>query len=255
MNFYTVAIEGMPGLLLNAKYSMNDFKRDLYPKAFNKYYEQNLVIFEALENGYTGVVDKEQFIKNMAEALVKAAEETLAAEVKKSKRESMLLDFNLCLAIYTYPAISEFKGTSSEPFRDALMVAWKEAFPKTNVQASTFEDINKGFKRKFCYITTAACETFGKADDCYELNLLREYRDDYLMSQVDGESIVQEYYDLAPTIVKHINQKAESREIYAEIWKDYIDPCIHLIEQNEKKACRELYVKMVRDLQEQYFVS
>ena len=55
--------------------------------------------------------------------------------------------------------------------------AWKEAFPKSALQATSFEEIEQGFRKKFCYITSAVCETFGKPDDCYELTLLRNYRD------------------------------------------------------------------------------
>lgn len=255
MNFYTVAIEGMPGLLLDAEQPMAGFKRENYPNQFKKYYEKNLVIFEAIENGYNTVVDKEQFLKNMAHALVDAAVQNLDAISKKGKQESKLLDFNLCLAVYTLPSILEFKGVSSEPLKDLILDTWKEKFPKTNVQAATFESINKGFKRKFCYVTTAVCETFGKPDDCYELMLLREYRDGYLVSQRDGEELVQEYYDLAPSIVKHINQRDNREEIYSGIWTAYLDPCIRMIESGNHEECKELYIKMVRDLQDQYFIS
>lgn len=255
MNFYAVAIEGMPGLLLEVEQPMSAFKRDLYPKAFKSYYEKNLVVFEALENGYSTVVDKEQYIKNMAQALADAAEQGINQIDKKSKQENQLLDFNLCLAVYILPAVLEFNGASSEPLKEAILTAWKEKFPKTNVQASTYESINQGFKRKFCYITTAACETFQKSDDCYELELLREYRDTYLSAQADGEAIVHEYYDLAPTIVKHINQRQDRREIYAGIWEAYIDPCIRMIEKGQKEDCKEKYIQMVRDLQQQYFIS
>ena len=34
------------------------------------------------------------------------------------------------------------------------------------------------------------------------------------MEQENGEAIVYEYYDLAPTIVKHIDQRKDAKEIY-----------------------------------------
>jgi len=255
MNFYTVAFTGMPSLLLEAKASIKEFQRDVYPKAFKRYYENHLVILEALENGYNSAVDKETYINNMATELVDSATKKIDAESKRGQKETLLLDFNLSLAIYVYPAILEFNGAVTPAFKESLIQKWKECFPKTSVQAADFETINKGFKRKFCYITTAVCETFGKEDSCYELTLLREYRDDYLEKQPQGAEIINEYYDLAPSIVKHINQREESEQIYAGIWQEYLEPCIQMIEQGEKKACKGLYVKMVRDLQKQYFLS
>ncbi len=73
------------------------------------------------------------------------------------------------------------------------------------------------------------------------------------MNQEEGEEIVQEYYNLAPTIVKHINKKKDSKKIYADIWSDYLSPCISLIEEGKNEECQELYVKMVRGLQKLYF--
>ena len=62
--------------------------------------------------------------------------------------------------------------------------------------------IENGLKRSFCYITTAVCKSLNKPDDCYELNLLREYRDQYLDGDKGWRDSCKEYYNIAPTIVK-----------------------------------------------------
>ncbi|MEF2851847.1 MAG: hypothetical protein U0N86_05365, partial [Lachnospiraceae bacterium] len=94
MSFYTTAIEGLPGMLLNVDDPIGNFKRKRYPTAFEAYYEQHLVTLEALENGYQQVIDKEQYLANMAEAVAAAAEETLMQEKKKNKRANLLVDYN-----------------------------------------------------------------------------------------------------------------------------------------------------------------
>ena len=81
---------------------------------------------------------------------------------------------NLSLVVYLYPAVLKYEGESGKPFSEKLAAAWKEHFPDTNVSPATYEQINGGFKRKFCYITTAACTVLGKPDDCYELNCFPE---------------------------------------------------------------------------------
>lgn len=253
MNDYTLSIEGMPKLLSEIEDPIGKFKKELYPDAFKKYHEKNLVTYQAIEHYYESTEKKEEFIKELGGLIAKSAGEEVEQLKKKSQKEKLLTDYNLCLAVYVLPGILEFKGASSQALADALVAAWKEQFPTTNVQAASFEQINSGFQRKYCYITTAVCETFGKPDDCYELTLLRNYRDTYLMEQEDGEEIIREYYDLAPTIVKHINRKENSGEIYKSIWTDYLSPCIQMIENGRQEECKSLYIQMVRDLERTYF--
>lgn len=41
--------------------------------------------------------------------------------------------------------------------------------------------LNSGSSSSGCYITTAACSSFKKSDDCYELNMFRRFRDNWLI--------------------------------------------------------------------------
>ena len=101
-----------------------------------------------------------------------------------------------------------------------------------------------------CYITSAVCTSLNKPDDCYELNLLRQFRDDCLKNEADGQKLIDEYYNTAPSIVQKINLKENSSEILQDIYIEYISPCIGLIEKNEYLNCKNMYCKMVRDLQQ-----
>ena len=67
------------------------------------------------------------------------------------------------------------------------------------------------------------------------------------MEQEDGEAIIHEYYDVAPTIVKHINHSDRKEEVYRHIWETYLNPCIHMIESERMQECRDLYIQMVHD--------
>ena len=101
-----------------------------------------------------------------------------------------------------------------------------------------------------CYITTAICEEQHKSDDCYELTLLRDFRDHWLKYQPGGKELIRQYYDIAPTIVANIAKQPNHSEIYQQINEQYLKPCIHLIESGNKERCKELYIEMVEDLQE-----
>lgn len=253
MNEYTLSVEGMPKLLSEIEDPIANFKRKVYPVAFKAYYEKNLVTYQAIETYLETAEDREGFLKKLGSLVAEVAGEQIDQCKKKAQREKLLTDYNLCLVVYVLPGILEFKGSSSEQVADAVVAAWKERFPTTNLQGASFEQINSGFERKFCYITTAVCSTFGKPDDCYELTLLRDYRDTYLCGQEGGASLIQEYYDLAPTIVKHIDRQENSSEIYRQIWSEYLSPCIHLIEEGKNEDCKHLYTKMVRELEASYF--
>ncbi|KMZ54633.1 cell wall-associated protease [Dorea sp. D27] len=84
---------------------------------------------------------------------------------------------------------------------------------------------------------------------------LRAYRDEYLMSTEDGRALVDEYYDIAPGIVQIINMQKDADEIYEELYKNCLAPCISCIEAGEEEQCRELYTRMVRGLQKKYLYS
>ena len=109
---------------------------------------------------------------------------------------------------------------------------------------------SSGGKSGWCFITTAACEYFGKPDNCYELTMLRQFRDGWLTAQPGGEELIREYYRVAPSIVEKLDVAEQRDAIYREIWNHYIIPCVRLIEQNAYKPCRALYEKMVLDLKQ-----
>lgn len=253
MNNYLVGLEGMQNMLNDFDKPMETFKRKSYQQNFEKLYAKYVPMMDAIEAVYTSVLEPEATLENMAGALVETAEKRMERCVKKYQKETVMMDLNMAMAVYVFPILLHYKGKSSQPLVDKILARWKEAFPKSNLQAADFEFIEKGFHKKFCYITTAVCQTFQKPDDCYELTLLRDYRDHYLAELPEGEEIIRAYYDVAPTIVKHINRRDDSAAVYEGIWSKYLSPCISLIEEGEKEACKDLYIKMVRDLQKEYF--
>ncbi len=254
MNYYLTGIEGMPKLLdCCGGDPMPHFKKKTYAAEFRRMYQEHLVTLDAVENCYNTVIDKEQCLKNMADALVEYAYEKVAACKSRNRKDRAMMDLSLTMAVFVLPIVLEFHGNSSKPLADRLVASWKEKFPKSSLQAAEFSYIEQGFHKKFCYITTAVCETYGKSDDCYELTLLRDYRDTYLSGLPGGDELVRQYYDIAPSIVKHIGQRENAHEIYRSIWEQYLAPCITMIEEGRLEECRSRYEEMVHTLGEKYF--
>lgn len=183
------------------------------------------------------------------------AAEQLAAVPSKRKRDLACLDFNMNMVSFFVPLLGEISSVKTKEFTEKMIELYNERMPDNKIGHSTREQIQGGFKKGLCYITTAVCRSLDKPDDCYELTLLRNYRDQYLLESKEGMDTVNEYYNIAPTIVKRIDRQEDSASIYAGIWQDYLSPCVHLIEEGKEKECQMLYSDMVRKLEKKYLYS
>lgn len=65
--------------------------------------------------------------------------------------------------------------------------------------------------------------------------------------------MIQEYYDVAPTIVKHIDRRENAEDIYRGIYETYLRTCIGLIREDKNEQCRKVYTDMVYELEDKYF--
>ena len=99
-----------------------------------------------------------------------------------------------------------------------------------------------------CYVTHACCEHLGLPDNCYELTMLRQFRDEWLSSQNEGRGLIQRYYETAPAIVEKINVHPDKEKIYDIIWNEYILQCVRLIENGDNEATKTLYVAGITGL-------
>lgn len=254
MNDYEIAMAGMKEALKDHEALLQAFTRKQYAGKFSEYYMTLVPAMDAIENLYEKVVETDTMLDNMARGLVDTAEELLDAAPKR-ERERLNINLSLAMAGYVFPVLLKYGGDSSGPLVDHVAKVWKDRFPKSNLTPAQYEDIEAGFHKKFCFITTACCRNKNKPDDCYELTLLRRYRDTYMASLPDGQELIGMYYDIAPSIVKHINRRKDAGRIYDRIWNTYILPCIGLIEEGKYEDCRLLYSKMVMDLKEKYFYA
>ena len=252
MTDYQIAISGLETIFLDTDALIQSFKKAAYPPAFQKFYLKQVPVFDAIENLYGTVVDKDTMLENMAEAVASHAQDLLDKEVRRN-RETLRINISLVMAGFIFPSILKYGGASSQPLIEAIQKKWKEHFPKMNISAAPFEDIESGFHRKWCYITTAACQYRGMEDDCEELNLLRAYRDTYMMSAPQGAQMIHDYYDVAPSIIKHINRRSDCRVIYDDLWERFIDPCITDIREGQLQECLETYTEMVLEMKDKYF--
>lgn len=244
--------ERLFSMLFEQDRAMKLFRRDTYADCFHAYFDQYQPLFKQLQEEYAQAEEPQRYLETLAVIFTEEAKSRHDALPKRGQRDGFVIDHNQIMVIYVIPSLNECKEEFAQPFIEILLKKWNETFTRYAIKAGTFETINAGFKRKLCYVTTAVCRSLGKAEGCYELQLLKDYRDRYLSAQPDGAHLIHEYYDIAPTIVNRIDKTADAQKTYEEIYHTYLQPCIHLIENGRNEACKDLYINMIRRLQNKY---
>ena len=110
---------------------------------------------------------------------------------------------------------------------------------------------NKGGSGGGCYLTTACTKAMNLPDDCYELNVLRSFRDNILMSQPTGKKAVREYYNMAPEIVQAVEEQEDAQVIWRSVYRD-IGQAVSLVLSNDFEGALKHYKKLSLDLKQRY---
>lgn len=103
-----------------------------------------------------------------------------------------------------------------------------------------------------CFITSAVCLTMGKPNDCEELMVMRNFRDNWLCEQPGGIELIEKYYKIAPGIVKSINEDQNRLLIFKDIYKQFILPCVESTKNCEYEKSKTIYLEMLETLTAQY---
>ena len=93
-----------------------------------------------------------------------------------------------------------------------------------------------------CFITTAVCLSSDKEDDCYELQALRKFRDDWMMEKYPEQ--VEQYYREAPVIVSKISAREDASQIFKLFDSDFIQPAVAAIEVGMYELAHRTYVNL-----------
>ncbi len=100
-----------------------------------------------------------------------------------------------------------------------------------------------------CYLTTACMRHFKEKfdDNCYELTVLRWFRDNFV--SIDD---VNYYYEIAPNIVKEINQNNNCDRIYDYIYDTIVDECVKAIENGDYDFAYRRYRNSILNLEKTF---
>lgn len=108
--------------------------------------------------------------------------------------------------------------------------------------------------RPACYVATACLEARGLPDDCYELELLRLFRAEYVAKLPDGEEVLADYREKAPGVVAAIGAlgEAEAAEVWEELYERGVARAVALILSGEWDEAYEVYRTICRELERRF---
>lgn len=101
------------------------------------------------------------------------------------------------------------------------------------------------YNPSFCFITTAVTAATGKPDNCWELQLLRKFRDEFVAALPEGVALIKQYYALAPQIVAALETKDDKSSIYARLASLFIYPALQAISRGDNNEAMNIYTGMV----------
>lgn len=233
---------------------LENFNREKYRQTFCAYAETYRTFLDGQIVCPCRQEISEDAMDKISKIIPMKAEDMLAKYETKAKRNQNLLKYDMAMTVFVLPAFYSDGEPVLAKISEKMVQAWQELFGE-KLKLSGFETILGTFRERLCYVTTAVCQGLGKNDDCQELQLLRKYRDEYLVQTCGERELVKSYYNMAPTIVKRISREKNVREIYQNIWEIYLRPCVSLIKEGKMEECRGLYTEMVTNLGKQYLYA
>lgn len=102
-------------------------------------------------------------------------------------------------------------------------------------------------KSEGCFLTTACVGHLGLSDDCLELSVLRDYRDNFILSLSNGKELLKEYYHYSPVIVSKINESNDAEKIYQYIYVE-IKTAVKQVQTHNFHQALETYKAMYKHL-------
>lgn len=115
--------------------------------------------------------------------------------------------------------------------------------------ARDWKHSSKAPKDSFCFISTAVCQTRDLPDNCNELQILRRFRDEYMLLNPKYAPLVMKYYQIAPKVIEWIELQPDAHQRYHQIWRNSLLPAINAIENQKPELALQLYLHMVQTLQ------
>lgn len=106
-----------------------------------------------------------------------------------------------------------------------------------------------------CYITTAIVNILGYEDDCYILENLRLFRDNYMKKKEECLPLLEDYNVVGPLISDKLREDNEKEKVSDILLNFYIHEALDAIEKEEYNHAIETYEDMTYSLMAYYDID
>lgn len=103
-----------------------------------------------------------------------------------------------------------------------------------------------------CFLTTAACDVMGLADDCQPLTLMRRFRDETMLPDPALAPLVAHYYATAPSLVRAIAASGEAETVYRRLWTGPLRKAMAAVVAGKSERAVRVYRTMIERLEARY---
>lgn len=222
-------------VLVDAKYPVKEIS-----KALNNLTENTVrEIFEVMKNIGAPIEEIAKGLKSVGREL-----ENVLKELNLSEKEAAALLKGLGKTVQEQGRIlKDVLGFGKQATTDALNAVGNAAGAVARAVGGLFGGGGGGGPR--CVLSSASVNYKKLPDDCYELQLLRDFRDSFMSKLTNGKQLIEEYYSLSDAIVGKVQEYKIEDEFYAKVYNELIIPSVNLIEKNKKNEAFHYYRQFV----------
>lgn len=132
---------------------------------------------------------------------------------------------------------------------------YTKAYSRSSSSYNNAIDYSKSKQQSNCYITTLLCDILKLSDTNYYINILRNFRNNYLRYNIEYNHLLVEYDIVGPIICRNLIFDKQKNIIAAKLFYNYISPVVSLIEDNMFVDAIVRYSMMVSKLKEIYGIN
>lgn len=103
-----------------------------------------------------------------------------------------------------------------------------------------------------CYVINSICEALQLDKDCYYVLMLRDFRDNYLMSDMRYFDLLIEYEIVGPVIGDYILNDINTANLMMD---NYISKVVKFLEGKKYNNALALYIEMIYSLLKKYNIN
>lgn len=98
-----------------------------------------------------------------------------------------------------------------------------------------------------CFITTACVNYYGLCDNCEQLEILRQFRDGFLLKSAANKKLVKKYYRIAPRLARLMENDKNKYFLFKQVFLKINSACAAIKRERNEEA-KAIYTEAIQFL-------